>query len=435
MQKIKEEFLYYVWKTKQFDTKAIATISGEKIEILSFGFQNLHSGPDFSDAKIIIGDTTWAGNVEMHIFSSDWTLHKHQHDDAYKNVILHVVYEHDKEIVFNVESLELEIPTLELKKFIPKSIIDTYQSLLESKSWIPCEALLGGIDNNVFELWKYNIVVQRLWLKTNYIDDLLLVKNQDWEEVFYILLSRYFGATANTLAFEQLALSCPVITLYKNLHNPLAIESLLYGQAGFLQANFDENYFQNLKKEYAFLSRKYNLTSLQVNIWKFGRMMPPGFPTFRIAQLAALLRKNDHLFSKVIEAEKVDDLYTLFEVEPNPFWEEHYVFNKSAKSHSTKLTKTFINRLIINCIVPITFLYGKKQGNEDLVDKAIVFLESLPTEQNAILSKWKTLGYGSKSALESQSLIHLKKEYCDKINCMQCRIGHQILKGSPKNIN
>lgn len=431
MQKIKEDFLYYLWKTKQFNTSAIKTIDGQSVEILSFGIQNHHSGPDFSDAKIKIGDTIWAGNVEMHVFSSDWTLHKHQYDDAYKNVILHVVYEHDKEIVFNTESSELIIPTVSLKKYIPNHIVDTYRSLLESESWIPCESIIGSVDSDIFNLWKYNLTIQRLWSKTNNLDDLLTVKGKDWEEVFYILLSRYFGATANTLAFEQLALSCPIKLLYKNKNNPLAIQSLLFGQAGFLNADFEDHYFQNLKQEYKHLKNKYKLSPLLVSTWKFGRMMPPGFPTYRIAQLAAVVLQNDNLFSKIIEVDKVEDLYTYFDVDTDPFWEEHYTFNKPSKSHSSKLTSAFIDRIIINCIVPITFLYGKRSGNEDLVDKAVSFLEHIAPESNKIITKWKTLGYASKSAFDTQSLLHLKKEYCDQINCMQCSIGHKLFSQLP----
>ena len=428
MNKIQENLLYYIWTTKQFNHSNLTTLDGLPIQIDDYGMRNPFSGPDFSDAKIKIGDTIWAGNVEMHIFSSDWELHNHQHDEAYKNVVLHVVFEHDKDITFNAKNTKHSIPTLELKPFIHPNIIQTYSALINSKTWIPCSNLIDIHRPNDINLWKYSLATQRLWFKIDVIKELLHSCNQDWETVFYILLSKYFGGTANKLPFEQLALKCPLNLIHKNLHNPKTVEALFFGQAGFLLANHNDDYFQSLREEYQFLCIKYDLHPMEVSTWKFGGLRPPGFPTIRIAQLIGLLLKSKNLFSRIKEAKNINQIYALFDTDINEYWSEHYLFGKPSKSHQTALSKAFINRIIINAVVPIIFLYGKMMGDECLVDQSIELLESIQSENNRIIEQWKSLGFSSKNALESQALIHLKTEYCDHKKCMECKIGHKLIR-------
>lgn len=427
MKRIKEDFLYYIWKTKSFDQSNLRTIDGLPIQIEQFGYQNVNSGPDFSDAKVRVGDTLWAGNVEMHIFSSDWKAHKHELDEAYKNVILHVVYEHDKSIVFQKENPELVIPTVELKHYIDPKLITTYRGFLESKSWVPCQNVLTPKAKEVFKLWRYNLTIQRLWEKTAYIEDLLSNNSDNWEEVTYIVASRYFGATANSDAFEQLAKITPLHTLLKNSNDPIKMQALLFGQAGFLQANFEDDYFLRLKKEYAYQKSKHKLTPMLTSVWKFGRMRPHGLPTFRLAQFEALLSSKKLSFSSILDAKSSKDIYKLLEVVTDEYWEDHFVFGTPSAHHKTNLSKAFIDRLIINVFVPILFLYGKKTHTESYVDQSINLLESIGSESNNIIKKWKELHLNADHAFDSQALIQLKKSYCDKLQCMNCNIGHSIM--------
>lgn len=427
MKKIQENFLYYIWMTRQFDYSNLKTIDGQSVVVKNYGSRNPYSGPDFSNAQIQIGDTLWAGNVEMHILSSDWENHRHQYDDAYNNVILHVVLEHDKDIIFNNKNKKIDIPTVELRSLIPQYIFDTYCTFIQSKTWIPCENILTSEDINQFDLFKYSLTTQRLWLKSEAITSILKITNYDWEKTTYILICKYFGGTANKIPFERLAFNCPLNLVHKNKHQRIAIEALYFGQAGFLQDELKDEYAQILAKEFTHLSKKYKLSPMDVSTWKFGGMRPQGLPTFRLAQFIGMICRITPVFSKIKAAVHLDELYQIFQTQVNDYWKHHYTFKKSSGLHQTKLSKSFVERLIINVVVPLLFIYGKETGQEKYVDKCITLLESIPNEQNAIINQWKRLGFSITSAFDSQASIHLKKYYCKYTKCMECKIGHILL--------
>lgn len=423
---IKEDLLYFLWKTKSFDLGNLKTTDGKEIEIIKFGNQNYNSGPDFSNAKIKIDGTLWAGNVEMHVYASDWEKHSHDVDKAYDNVILHVVFEYDKEVYTTTEHL---IPCIELKNKIDKNLLKNYTRLINNNMWIPCERSIHQVDNFTFSLWMQRLVIERLESKVQYLATILDLYQNDWEETLYIALMRYMGAKVNTEPFETLAKNLPYRTLLKNKDNLQKVEALLFGQAGMLLADFEEDYFQQLKQEYLFLAQKYTLKHISPVSWKFARMRPAGFPTVRIAQVAQILYKNLHLFSKIKEIENIDVLRSLFEVTPSEYWENHYRFGKISASKSKTLSKSFIDLIIINVFAPILFLYGKHLGEDVYKDKAIGLLEELKPEKNMIVDKYKHLGIKARSAADSQALLQLKNNYCDKKRCMSCAIGNRIVNG------
>ncbi|MEZ4884759.1 MAG: DUF2851 family protein [Chitinophagales bacterium] len=420
-----EAFLSYLWKFRLYKNEHLQSTEGEPIEVLQTGEQNHQAGPDFFNAKIKIGDTIWAGNVEIHTHASDWLKHQHQRDDAYDNVILHLVYEPDMDIKRKDGT---PIPTLSLFKRIPPILYQNFLYLDSSKQWIPCQEQIAQIDGFTLSNWLDRLLIERLEQKITPILQSLQQNQNSWETTFYYFLARTFGGKVNSAPFELLAKSLPLEVLAKHKNQLFQVEALLFGQAGLLDKEFEEDYPNALRKEYHFLQKKFTLNSLQGHSWKFARMRPPNLPTIRIAQFANLIHQSSSLFSKVLSTQKLEDYYQLFEVQLSDYWLTHYVFDKSSKKRSKSLGITTINSLLINTVVPMMFVYGKKRGENDLSDKALKLLETLPPEKNSIIEKWTTLQVKPQNAFETQALLQLKNRYCDSKRCLECAIGNKLLR-------
>ena len=422
---IPEEFLQYIWENKLFHTENLHTTANEKTEIISVGQRNSDSGPDFFNAKIKIGDTIWAGNVEIHKKSSDWKMHNHHKDKAYDNVVLHVVETADQAVYRTNGEL---IPTLLLR--YPEHLRTNYQQLLDAKTWIPCEPQFHKINPVELQLGFNRLMIERLENKTADILHHLEQNNNNWNETFYQLLARMFGFKVNAVPFELLAKSLPLSILAKHKSNLFQLEALLFGNSGLLNEQLlGDNYFLELRKEYSFLFKKYRLTPIESHLWKFLRLRPVNFPTLRISQLAALIHKADGLFSKITEIENINELKKLFKVKTSDYWTAHYNFNKPSKITAQKeLGETAAITVIINVVVPFLFVYGEKQNKIQLKNRALDFLEQLPPEKNSIVTKWENLGIRPRSAFESQALLQLKNLYCEKKKCLNCQIGVKLIK-------
>ena len=422
---LREDFLHYVWRYKQFNFLDLKTTSGESVEVFQFGMYNTDGGPDFKNARIQIDETIWAGNVEIHIKASDWLKHEHSKNPAYNNVILHVVFEADTIINNNVGQ---PIPTIELNGRIPLKLKSTYLKLLHEKAWVPCANQIETVDHFTKTIWLDRLLIERLQQKTNIIAEALARNNNDWETTFYQMIARSFGLKINVEPFERLAQTLPLITLSKHKNSLFQLEALLFGQSGLLNDDSKEDYPNQLKKEYKFLSHKHHLSPLPKTIWQFLRLRPPSFPTVRIAQFAALIHQSSHLFSKVLEAENIEAIEKLFEVQISDYWQTHYVFDRESKKRKKSLGKSTVQLIIINTIIPALFLYGQSKSEEKYKDKALKFLEKLPAEKNRVIDNWLSLGFKADSAYQTQSLLQLKKHYCDEKRCLNCSIGNTIMK-------
>lgn len=422
-----EDFLQHIWKYHLFDKNNLIASTGEKIEILNIGQKNIDAGPDFFNAKVKIDNTVWAGNIEIHINSSDWVKHSHNKNKAYDNVILHVVYNNDMQIT---RSTGEPIPTIELK--FDKKLYSNYQDLIKNEQWISCENEINNIDGFIIDFWLNSLLIERLENKSEYILKTLKQNNNNWEETFYQQLAKNFGIKINQQPFEQLAKSLPLKYLSKHKNNLLQIEAFLFGQAGFLETNVDgDDYYSKLKKEYSFLKNKFNTKPIEKHLWKFLRLRPSNFPTIRIAQFASLIYKSSSLFSKIIESDDLIEIKKYFSVSTSEYWHTHYVFNKTTKKKIKKTGDVFTNSLIINTIVPFLFVYSKSKDNDDYKIRALKFLEKLPAEKNSIINNWKSLGMPVPNAFYSQALIQLKNEYCNKKKCLYCQIGNRIIASKP----
>ena len=422
---MKEDLLHYAWRLQRFNRSHLQTTLGQAIDILYPGTYNTHAGPDFVNARIRIGSTLWAGNVEMHLKSSNWLHHRHHEDRAYDNVILHVVMEEDTPI----HHLRGErIPCLELRERLPKGLAAQYLRLLNNEDWIACEAQFPTVSELTCRLWLERLAVERLEQKTLAIAHLLEKNNEDWEEAFYHFLSRSFGAKVNAEPFMMLAQHCPLKLLRKHRHSLFQMEALTFGQSGLLLGTIEEDYPQQLQKEYAFLRKKYQLHPMPAPSWKFLRLRPANFPTLRIAQLSALLYQTEHLFSKVMAATNMPEVENLFRIKLSNYWKTHYTFGKASHRTPQGMGKQAIHLIFINTIAPFLFLYGQRKGEEKFQERALELLEAIPPEANAIIRRWKQLGASAESAFQTQALLQLKNEYCDQKRCLECAIGNAVLK-------
>lgn len=419
---IKEELLQYIWEQKLYSVGNLKTTENNTIEIIDVGRRNTNAGPDFFNAKIKIGDKVWAGNVEIHQQSSDWKQHGHETDAAYQSVILHVVKKANCDIYRNTGE---KISQLELK--YPDELEQKYKELFQKKETIRCSKNIAEVPDIFISSWMNYLLTERLLRKTEHISDLLERNKSNWEETFYIILARNFGFGINGDALERLAQSVPLIYLQKHKNNLLQIEAMFFGQAGLLETKTTDEYVEKLKKEYTFLQSKFELKPLQNAGWKLLRLRPTNFPHIRIAQFSSLIHHSSKLFSKIIEQPDYTYIKSLFTVQPSEYWETHYSFKQSSPKKSKNLGENAIDILLINTIVPFLFYYGKRTENIEMQEKALNLLEQIPAEKNSIISEWKLLGIKTKTAFDSQALIELKTNYCDKKDCLRCRIGHKVL--------
>ncbi len=424
---MKENFLHYVWQYKLFNLKNLKTTKNDDVVVIKSGNTNNNSGPDFLNAQVRINHQLWVGNVEIHIKSSDWYVHKHENDERYDAVILHIVWEDDV-AVFMKNNVPL--PTLELKNLVEDSLLKNYKKLLfRPQHFISCENQITKVDSFVINHWLERLFFERLVNKSNLIKSLLLKSNNDYEAVMFQLLAKNFGLKVNGDAFLQMATSVDFSIIRKVRFSELQLGALLFGQAGFLLENLDNAHYQQLKKEYTFLRHKYQLASISKNQFQFFRMRPSNFPTIRVAQLVALFSSHQNIFSKLMEIDCLDDFYNLLAVSVDDFWQNHYTFEKSSKKSSKRLTKSFIDLLIINTIIPLKFNYLQSRGevDESLFLKLALQIEP---EKNSIISCFSDINIKVKNAFETQALLELKNNYCSTKKCLSCAIGNELLRKS-----
>ena len=427
---MKEAFLHHLWKFKLFDLTHLVTVTGDSVRIVHSGNYLALAGPDFFNAQVVIGTQKWAGNVEIHLKSSDWYLHHHERDAAYDSVILHVVWEHDAAIFRKDNS---EIPVLELKKYVSSETLARYEALMLPKSWIFCENQLANLDSFVLKNWQERLFFERLERKSKAIEELLVLTNQDWEAVLFCMLAKNFGLNINGDSFLQIALSIPFSVIRKESYAIEHIESLLFGQSGLLLEVKEDVYFKQLQSNFEYQRHKYQIEKAQVNPLQFFKHRPDNFPTLRLSQLANLYHKQPYLFSSLMALTSIKDIYDLFFISVSNYWETHYQFDKVSPKKKKMLSKSFIDLLIINTLIPLRFLYARSQGKE-VSEELISLLNQVAPEKNAIMDKFKSFSVAVSDAFESQALLELKNEYCNKFKCMECAIGISVLKSNENSV-
>lgn len=423
-----EDFLYFLWQFQYFDRTNLQTTAGEALQVLAVGQRNVNAGPDFLNGRVLIEGIEWAGNVEMHLRSSDWHRHTHTHDRAYDSVVLHIVWENDT-VILRPDGTS--VSTLELKTLTSKQLLYKYQALVESKEVIPCASQFVTSAEIQKRAMLDRCLMQRLERKAAVVHDMLERNRQDWEETAYQLLAQNFGFKINAEPMLRLAQGLPLKVLQKHRDNLTQIEAMLLGQSGMLPATkTQDEYVDKLRQEYDFLATKYSLRShqLRVHEWKFLRLRPANFPTVRLAQLATLIQYQPSLFSLFIHVENSKMLEHALRVKQSDYWQKHYQFQKEATGKVPVLGKTSVENIIVNTIVPLLVAYSEAKDNRLFLDKAVELLEQLPAEQNHITEMWEGLELKTKTAFDSQAVIELYNNFCSTKQCLNCSIGTALLK-------
>lgn len=435
-----EKLLQYCWKHRILPEGELRTADGESIEIVDTGLLNTDAGPDFFNARLRIGGRLWAGNVEIHIRRNDWYAHGHDRDAAYDNVILHVVDAQSNGPADADSAIRTREGRIlpEVKISVPEEIRANYRELLSEDSYPPCYKIIPNVTPLSMHSWMAALQTERLKQKTEAIAERVSMLKGDWEHAYFITLARSYGFGSNSDALEQWARNMPMTSVAHHRDNLFQIESIFFGQAGMLNIasvrerlqleTAADEYFQRMQSEYEYLKHKFQMTDKYAPQWKYMRMRPQNFPTIRIAQLARLYYERRTSLSQLIECDTIDKLRKMFHCGVSDYWQTHYTFGHESQPSAKQLSAASISLLMINCAIPMIFAYGRQTGSEALCNRALDLLESLPPENNTITRMWKQVGLESRSAGDTQALIQLKKQYCDRKDCLQCRIGYEYMK-------
>ncbi len=408
-----EKLLHYIWKHKILPLKTLHTTDGREIEIIDVGFHNSNQGPDFFNAKIRLDDTIWAGNIEIHLKSSDWFRHGHQKDPSYNNIILHIAQTVDCDI----ETQDGKHPP-QIQLEVPPSLNHQYQELCQTADYPRCHRMIPSLPPMKSHIWMDALLVERLQERSGKFMQRVDSSRGDWEKATFVTLSRNFGFGLNGDAFERWANQIPMSAIGKHRDNLFQIEALFLGMAGLIDRRFtaeEQTEALRMKQEYEFLSHKFELaTTMQTKDWRYMRTRPQNFPHVRVCQLALLYHQGQAQTATLLNAADTQELHSIFS--------------------AIGLSASSLNLIIINTIVPLLYAYGMAHHEDKWMDKAVRLLNELTAEDNHILRQWKRCGLSVKSAADSQALIQLKREYCDRLDCLRCRFAYEYLKSSPTTL-
>lgn len=419
-----ERLFQFIWQFQHFSLNELHTEQGESLLILHPGLWNSNQGPDFLSAKVKIGETTWAGNIELHIQTSDWYKHFHQEDQNFRNVILHVVWKNDEP---PNSSLFKQIPVLELQSRVSVLLLQRYEEIMNNVNFVPCQRNLHVVKELIWIGWKERLLIERLQRKSAYIMDFFEQSNHHWEETFWWIIARNFGIRVNADSFEAIAQTIPVNILTRHKHQIHQLEALLFGQSGLLDKKFEESYPTLLQKEYRYFQKKYQLPKVFVAI-NFFRMRPSAFPSIRLAQLAMLIHQSTHMFSRIKETVLLSEVRLMLNVTANDYWHYHYRFDEISAFKIKNLGDEMVDNILINTIVPVLFAYGSYVGESIYQSRVLGWLGEMASEKNRITKGWEKTGISNRHAYDSQSLTELKTQYCDYKRCLDCAVGNALLR-------
>ncbi len=420
---MREEFLHFVWKNKKFKTEKLCTSTAVPVTVLNLGQHNQLSGPDFFNAKLEIGGQVWAGNVEIHLKSSDWYTHGHEDDANYDNVILHVVWQEDVSVYHKDGS---EIPTLRLKDFVAEELVLSHQKLMQKKNFINCGTEFSSIDEFTMDNWLERLFVERLEQKSQLIEALLEASKNDWEKVLFCLLMKNFGLNHNGEVFLEMAKVIDFSVFRKVRNDLVKSEALLFGMAGLLEQDGEDAYYLELKKEFGFLSQKFKVKAGFLSKPNFYGLRPNNFPTIRLSQFASLYEQQENLLQKIVKAESMEQISSYFNVAASAYWDTHYVFGKESTKRKKKLTQSFVDLVVVNTLIPLKFCYGIKKG-KPIGEVLFKLAQALGAEKNSIIQRFDGMGSPTKNAYESQAKLQLYTNYCLKDHCLKCVVGNKLL--------
>lgn len=428
-----EALLHYCWKHKLFPLEPLTTTDQLPVEVIDPGLHNRHAGPDFFNAKVKVDGTLWVGNVEIHDKASDWYLHGHDRDAAYDNVVLHVCGVVDAIVTTHQGQV---LPQMQLS--VPEHVSEHYQELITIDRYPPCYKIIPDLTQLMMHSWMNALQTERLEQKTEAIRKRVDLCDGSWEDAYFVTLARNYGFGVNGDAFEAWANSIPLHAVDHHRDDLFQVEAIFLGQAGLLEMEtvperyrdeaLSEGYFTRLRNEYLYLAHKFGLQPIDHKLWKFLRMRPQNFPHIRISQLANLYHSRRAGLSQLVACETMEDMQEVLATNVSPYWETHYVFGSESAKSGKHMSRHSLRVLMINTAIPMLFAYGRYRGDDRLCDRAFTLLEQLGAEDNHIVRMWQECGLVVQNAGDSQALIQLKKQYCDRKDCLHCRIGYEYMR-------
>lgn len=429
---IKEDLIHYYWNSGKLKQHDLKTTNGNTLRILKPGTYNTNQGPDFLFAQIEIDGVIWNGHIEMHVQSSDWIKHKHDGDPNYANIILHVVWNHDKCIISN----QHELPTIELKNLVSQAELSTYEFLMNNIQYIACCNLLSDVPNLIIQSQIESASIERIMSKTELLIMALHSNKSDWETLFYQKFCQYLVTPVNSSAMSELTTKVTWRLLQKYLDDPFKMEALLFGVSGLLPDHPNDPHLKKLKEEATYLIKLHRIKPMQKNSWNFLRLRPAHFPTIRLAQIASFFFKNPSPFNNLLLQINLNDIHAMLKVHASQYWDAHYTFeNLSGKISKKKLGTTTSDSILINVICPMMYIYGDYTQDLELKNKAIGFLENIKAEENKFTRHWMQTGQKIENARQSQGVLQQINEYCLKNGCLKCKIGHHLMNAKTNHEN
>ena len=428
-----EKLLHYTWKHRLLPLAGLRTADGREVEVIDPGLHNTDAGPDFFNAKVRIGGTLWVGNVELHDRASDWHAHGHDRDRAYDNVVLHVVGEADA-----VATDSRGRAVAQVQVAVPEAVARAYAGLQAADSLPPCRHAIAAMPRLAVSSWLAALQAERLERKTADIARRAESRRGSWEEAYFATLARNFGFGINGDAFEQWAMAVPLSAVAHHRDDLFQVEAIFMGQAGLLQDEAisprhrreaeADGYLMRLRSEYAYMARKFGLSPMDCKQWRFLRLRPQNFPHIRIAQMARLYHEGRTGLARLLDCADTQAIFDLYATAATPYWQTHFAFGEESRPGDKRLSAASLRLLVINTAIPVLFAYGRHTMDEGLCQRATELLDSLPPEANAVIRTWRECGLCAKTAGDSQALMQLRREYCDRRDCLRCRFGYEYLK-------
>lgn len=419
---MKEEYLHYVWKSKQFENKSLKLTDGRTVQVEDSGFHNHDSGPDFFNGSILLDGLKWSGNIEIHIRSSDWYRHGHQNDRSYDNVILHVVVEDDRKVMVGNRVL----PALELKGLLDENHYNRFQTLMEGQRFIPCSSSLHTASEGIGQQMDVALF-QRLERKSlELIGGNFDANSSDRKRLFAVSLAAGFGTKANRIPFQELVYRIPSKLLVG--HSRVRMISLILGLSGLLDSLSGVNKASEVYSEWLFLKHKYNLEPMNSAGWKFGGVRPQNSPLIRMTQLACVLSEwNGKDLQGMSADEVIRYVRSLFKSIGNVCESDALKDIMPGYNRKSTVSTVFINLLLMNGIVPYLYYLKTVFGDFESGDVAFELLELIPPEKNGVIRKWTHLGLHAQNASQTQALLEQKSQFCATKRCISCLIGQEII--------
>ena len=425
-----ESFLHYVWQHQYYALAGLSTEDGRSVTVRFPGVFNQNAGPDFLHARIIIGEIEWNGAVEIHVDAADYYNHGHHKDMVYDQVILHVVWKNNRQI-FRTDGTP--IPAIELHQRVSRDLLNSYELLAHTINRIPCRSAVNQVPQEIISQMMNHAAEHRLEVKANRVLELHKAADNNWNEAAYRLLASCFGMKINSELFMRVSEALPLRVLQRYANDLTDLESMLFGVAGLLEGlGCHDNYTSELTDRFRHLRRKFEL-NVVVNSWdwKYHRMRPGNFPTQRLAQLAALLKTSDGIFTRLLQIENFKECEAWLKIQTSDYWVTHYDFGKiKSGSNSGVVGDDFIAHILINVCAPLVAAYAKWTHDELLLERAVRLLKKLPAESNKLIRAWADLGIVPVNAYQSQALIHQMQSNCRQRQCLECMVGTKILQRS-----